>query len=280
MQLSLTKETKATLADIYYPEELKDKNYDAVKTTLLDHYKDKKLTLVYREKFNQRVQQEGETCKKYFESLRELAGLCDYSAEFYKEQMYDRSIVGLTNEMWKANLSMKDRTTHTYQQIQTLAIQYEEHKLTAEKLRPGNTTGGKSSATTVASVNTYQQKKRFNTYKQKNYGKSNNHNRKSGYNNQSKMCYRCLKGPHNPNDCWYKNAKCDKCMKTGHLTKAHKDSWHKNSSSGQNNVYHTKQDNTSKNTNKKVHHVENYDDSDETSSDEIAFCKVIKNRKL
>ena len=178
LQLSLTKETKATLADIYYPEELKDKNYDAVKTTLLDHYKDKKLTLVYREKFNQRVQQEGETCKKYFESLRELARLCDYSAEFYKEQMYDRSIVGLTNEMWKANLSMKDRTTHTYQQIQTLAIQYEEHKLTAENLCPDNTTGGRSSATTVVSVNTYQQKKRFNTYKQKNYGKSNNHNRK------------------------------------------------------------------------------------------------------
>ena len=102
------------------------------------------------------------------------------------------------------------------------------------------------------------------------------HNRKSGYNNQSKMCYRCLKGPHNPNDCWYKNYRCDKCQKTGHLTKAHKDSWHKNSSSGQNNVYHTKQDNTSKNTNKKVHHVENYDDSDETSSDEISFFKVIK----
>ena len=95
----------------------------------MSHYADKKLILVYREKFNQRVQQEGESCKKYFENLRELARMCEYSVEFYKEQMYDRSIVGLRNEMWKANLSMKDRTSHTYQQIQNLAIQYEEHSI-------------------------------------------------------------------------------------------------------------------------------------------------------
>ena len=85
---------------------------------MVSHYADKKLILVYREKFNQRVQQEGETCKRYFESLRELARICEYSVDFYKEHMYDRNIVVLTNTMWKANLSMKDRTTHIYQQIQ------------------------------------------------------------------------------------------------------------------------------------------------------------------
>ena len=93
LQLSMTKETKSTLADLFYPEELSDKDYASVKTKLLSHYADKKLILVYREKFNQRVQQEGESCKKFFESLRELARMCEYTPDFYKQQMYDRSIV-------------------------------------------------------------------------------------------------------------------------------------------------------------------------------------------
>ena len=117
LQLSLNKETKATLADLFYPDEFCDQDYKTVKDKLVSHYADKKLILVYREKFNQRVQQEGESFKNYFENLRELARMCEYSVEFYKQQMYDRSIVGLTSEIWKVNLSMKDRTKHTYQQI-------------------------------------------------------------------------------------------------------------------------------------------------------------------
>ena len=280
LQLSLNKETKATLTDLFYPDEFCDQTYQAVKEKLISHYADKKLILVYREKFNQRVQQEGESCKKYFENLRELARMCEYSVDFYKQQMYDRSIVGLTNEMWKANLSMKDRSKHTYQEIQTLAIQYEEHKLTAEKLRPGNSTGSNSTSTTVASVSTYGAHGHSAQMQGKNYSKKNYSKKSVHSNQQSKLCYRCQKGNHNPNNCWHKSSKCEKCGKIGHLTKAHKDSWHKNNSYGHNNVKHTKQDYASKNKSKKVYHVqENYDISSEDSSDtpgEIAFCHGVK----
>ena len=88
LQLSLNKKTKFTLSDVFYPEEFSGQGYDAVKNKMLSHYADKKMLLVYRERFNQRIQQDGETCKEYFGSLRSLARMCDYTADFYKQQMH------------------------------------------------------------------------------------------------------------------------------------------------------------------------------------------------
>ena len=45
LQLSLNKETKATLTDIFYPEEFSDKNYEAVKEKLVSHCADKKTNI-------------------------------------------------------------------------------------------------------------------------------------------------------------------------------------------------------------------------------------------
>ena len=189
--------------------------------------------------------------------------MCDYSAEFYKQQMYDRSIAGLSNEIWKANLSMKDRTKNTYIQIQEYALQYEEHKHGAEKLRHGNSADSESvsaRATTVGNVATFSKSRR---------GKGNKYykNKQNYSQNSTDMCYRCQKGRHNPKDCWHKNSKCDKCNKIGHLTRAHRDpaSWQH---SGQKGGNYTKPKNYSnyKNDKKQVHLVK--EESDEYSSEE------------
>ena len=167
---------------------------------MLSHYADKKMLLVYREKFNQRFQEDGESCKDYFDSLRNLARMCDYSAEFYKQQMYDRSIAGLSNEIWKANLSMKDRGKFTHMQIQEFALQYEEHKQQSEKLRSGND-GENTSATTVGSVNSSFHKSGKGRYNKK----FDRHKNKSYQNSSKPMCNKSHKDQHSPNDCWFKN---------------------------------------------------------------------------
>ena len=247
LQLSLSKKAKSTLADLFYPDEFSEKTYKDVKDLMVSHYADKKMLLVYREKFNQRVQQDGETCKQYFDSLRELARMCDYTADFYKQQMYDRSIAGLSNEIWKANLSMKDRTKNTYSQIQDFALQYEEHKQGAEKLRHGNSAERSNSparATTVGNVAAHHKPSR---------GRGNNyHNKNKNYHtNEIEMCYRCQRGRHNPQNCWHKNAKCEKCGKIGHLTRVHKDpaNWQHGNQKGAGNgkpKYYSKHKNNKK----------------------------------
>ena len=203
--------------------------------------------------------------------------MCDYSAEFYKQQMYDRSIAGLSNEIWKANLSMKDRTKFTHIQIQEFALQYEEHKQQSEKLCSGND-GENPSATTVGSVNSSFHKSGKGRYNKK----IDRHKNKSYQNSSKPMCNRCQKGRHSPNDCWFKNEKCEKCGKTGHLTRAHRDNWQSQTkSSKQNYSQNYKPNYNQKYTNKKkVYHIKecNTDEvSEEYESDEdTIYVKGIK----
>ena len=53
LQLSLNKKTKSTLADLFYPDEFSAQGYKDVKDKMISHYADKKMILVYRERFNQ-----------------------------------------------------------------------------------------------------------------------------------------------------------------------------------------------------------------------------------
>ncbi|PIK55509.1 hypothetical protein BSL78_07590 [Apostichopus japonicus] len=185
----------AIVRNLVAPSKPKDKSYTELKNTLRKHLKSTPMVVAERRKFLRRDQQPGESTADYVVQLKQLSLNCSYGNKL-DENLRDRFISGLREEPTALKLMEKvsEKDTFTFNQTVEFALSRESTFEGARAMRSETT-----STSPMTNVNTVQRKQGPNSNKA-----------------STRRCYRCGRN-HNSDECWFKNTKCRKCSKIGHI---------------------------------------------------------------
>ncbi|UYV80805.1 K02A2.6-like, partial [Cordylochernes scorpioides] len=193
-------ETYALARSLAAPKDLAHVNYEEMLTILTGHFCPKPNVIVQRYHFNKH-NQGNEPIATYIAELRRLSENCEFVD--LDDRLRDRLLCGLKKEsLVKRLLSEKDLT---FEKAIDIALCDESASANASVLME-----------TTPDVNILRKASRAEPPKFKS-GKVNFKEFKKM--NNKIICIRC-KGNHMPNVCKFRNAKCFKCGKIGHLQKA------------------------------------------------------------
>ena len=185
------------IRNLVSPAKPEEKTVAELVAILKKHYDPEPILIAERFKFYQRSQKAEESIADYLASLRKLASRCKFG-DFLSEALRDRLVCGLSSEaIQKVLLAKGDLTLETARKI---ALGQEAATKRTKELKDGQN----SSILKVAEPP------------------------------PGKRCGRCGRGYHGPNECKFKNAKCHKCGKVGHIAPVCK-SW-----AGRNHTEQTK----------------------------------------
>lgn len=184
------------------PARPKDTSYEDAVQLLRTHLSPQQSVIAEWCKFNHRSQKEGESVEDVIVTLKDLARKCDYGA-FLSEALRDRWVAGLQRE--EAQRALFTAEDLTFEKACKIA---REHELAESQTKMMH-----SETRNVGQVNQVRDQQR-----QKQGSRQYKRGRASGKTKVSaqQQCCRCGK-PHHPVNCWYKNYKCNKCSKVGHL---------------------------------------------------------------
>ncbi|UYV66609.1 K02A2.6-like [Cordylochernes scorpioides] len=193
-------ETYALARSLASPKELSFVEYDDLIKLVTDHFCPKPNIIVKRFLFNKRNQGD-ESVSAYIAELRKLSEDCEFVD--LEDRLRDKLVCGLRNEsLVKRLLSEKDLT---FEKAMNLAICDESASADASVLQEK-----------ITEVNMMKKASKAEPPKFKS-GKV--HFKEFKKMNNKIICIRC-KGNHMPNECKFRNAKCFKCGKIGHVQKA------------------------------------------------------------
>ncbi|UYV79636.1 K02A2.6-like, partial [Cordylochernes scorpioides] len=183
------------------PKELSFVEYDNLIKLLTDHFSPKPNIIVQRFLFNKRNQGD-ESVSAYIAELRRLSEDCEFVD--LDDRLRDKLVCGLRNEsLVKRLLSEKDLT---FEKALNLAICDESASADASMLQEKITEVNMIKKTSKTEPPNFKSGKvHFTDFKKMN--------------NKRMICIRC-KGNHMPNVCKFRNAKCFKCGKIGHVQMA------------------------------------------------------------
>ena len=176
------------LSNLIVPQEPGDITYAQVVEKLTSHFKPKTLKIAKRFCFYKRNQSRGENVTDYLVELRRLALTCEFG-NFLDEALCDRFVCGLLEEAIQHRLLVEADLTLTKALSSAQSMEIAQKDL--KEIHP-----------TRVEVETLQESAHYvSSRKQQN-------------------CHGCLGAGYSPGACHFKSAKCNKCHKTGHITKA------------------------------------------------------------
>ncbi|UYV64000.1 K02A2.6-like [Cordylochernes scorpioides] len=194
-------ETYALARSLAAPKDLANVNYEEMLTILTGHFCPRPNLIVQRYHFN-RHSQGDEPIATYIAELRRLSENCEFVD--LDDRLRDRLVCGLKKEsLVKRLLSEKDLT---FEKAMDIALCDESASANASVLME-----------TTPDVNILKKANKSEPFYFKS--KQPEFNRIAKGLNKKIICIRC-KGNHMPNVCKFRNAKCFKCGKIGHLQKA------------------------------------------------------------
>ena len=84
------------LCDLLSPEKPSDKSYEQLKTTLIEHYEQKPITIAERFHFHKRHQQPTKTIAEFVAELKRLARTCEFR-DFLDQALRDQFVCGVAH---------------------------------------------------------------------------------------------------------------------------------------------------------------------------------------
>ncbi|KAL1255447.1 hypothetical protein QQF64_013508 [Cirrhinus molitorella] len=180
--------TYGLLRNLVQPEKPKDKSYKEIVDTLKSHFEPKPLLIVERFRFNHCNQRPDETVTEYAVELKQCAVSCEFGATL-DEALHDRFVSGIRNEACQRRLLSESNLT--FARAFEIALSMETAEKDTQQLR-----GHDSHLGVVHSVSVQTPSQR------------------------GMKCYRCHGKNHSAQVCYFKDAKCHNCGKTGHIKRA------------------------------------------------------------
>ena len=184
----------STLSNLVAPRKPKDLSFKELTECLEKHYNPRPLEIAESFHFNTRCQKQGESVIDFIVSLKKLSIHCNYG-QFLDRALRDRFVCGLNN--LKIQNKLLNTEDLTFERACMIAKSMEMAEKNSQEFHPGVSM-------------TVNEKGTINQVKVKT-GKANPKEQLA--NNQ---CFRCG-GKHNSNSCKFKNARCFKCQKNGHI---------------------------------------------------------------
>ncbi|RUS83602.1 hypothetical protein EGW08_008656 [Elysia chlorotica] len=178
------------LSNLVSPRKPGDCTYREILDILENHHNPRPSTIVQRFKFNSRVRAPSESVRVYVAELKRLSEFCEYN-DSLEEMLRDRLVCGINDSRIQQRLLSERQLTFA----KTLEIAQ-----AMEAAAEGIQDLAISSPEKICAVQ-YQHAAKSTSPSAPN-----------------KSCYRCG-GPHAHNSCKFKDSKCYKCQKIGHIAK-------------------------------------------------------------
>ena len=172
------------LRNLVAPAKPADKKFSDLVQAMKDHLNPKPLVIAERFKFHKRDQKEGESIAQYTAALRRLADTCEFK-DFLEEALRDRLVCGLYKEAIQRKLLTEAGLT--------LGRAYE----IAQGMETAQKQASEFHASRVQEVKYVD----------------------SAAAAPKKPCGRCGKAGHHPDKCYFRNQRCRKCRRLGHIAK-------------------------------------------------------------
>lgn len=182
------------LKNLCSPDLPKDKNYEEIKDILSMHYTPKPIVIAERFRFHRRNQTKEESISQYIVELKKLSATCEFGT-FLEEALRDRLVCGLQEAIIQRRLLAEKNLT--FKQACEICHAMEMAMKNTRELT--NEVEGQ-----VNKVGEYSGKKREPSVEK---GKEAEEKRR---------CFRCG-GAHAAHVCKFKDAKCYKCQRFGHI---------------------------------------------------------------
>ena len=139
------------VVDHFRPEAVNTRTYDELKQVLQQFYQKNICIAAERVGFAQRHRKEGETVTQFINSLRSLAGNCEFGASL-EERLRDQLVIGINNDAWQKEIFRLHPTNASkLAQVEATALVLEQASVQQQRLH-SLTRGAESYDTTVRRV--------------------------------------------------------------------------------------------------------------------------------
>ena len=212
------------MRDLLSPALPKDKKYTELIELVKTHASPEPSVIVERFKFNSCVRESKESVADDEARLRNLTTHCKYSAEILTEMLRDRFVCGINNETIQRRLLAE--TKLTLEKALTLAKFIETAVENTRDISGANKSsasvnfvkGPNPSRKSHKGVATGYRKPKHNDVTGATSKPNVGNNTATG--GSERKCFRCLRGNHTPNECYFKDAKFHVCGKLEHISPA------------------------------------------------------------
>ena len=189
------------IRDLVAPAKPKSKSYSDLHSLMRKHLKAPPIVVAERRKLIKRDQGPSEAIADYVVALKHLSLHCNYG-EKLDENLRDRFVSGLRSENTSLKLMerARDKPDLSFNEAVDFALARETTVNEAKGIR------GDMSGATKTGINAVRDK-------------SGEYRSRHPSTNSGKKCYRCGRGSHCPDQCWFKDTECFKCHKKGHISK-------------------------------------------------------------
>ena len=203
-------ETFTLLCSLCAPGKPEDKTYEDLKEKLDKQYGVKKLVLAERYRFYSYKQSKTQSLTDYVAELRKLALTCDWNEAQLADNLRDKFVMGLYSERLLQQLLTHDHKKSLKDLFQH-ALTFEAAE--QESLKRAETP--KDNTTVNALKQQLRKKRSARATTNQNSGREVQNTRQS---NEQYTCSSC--GANHPRStCRFRNAKCHRCGKVGHIQK-------------------------------------------------------------
>ncbi|XP_037828856.1 uncharacterized protein K02A2.6-like [Lucilia sericata] len=194
---------------LFGTEKLQTKTFQEIICKLEQYYASKVHVVVARFKFHNRLMQEGESYAKWLLELKGLSRNCSFTCkncqmEYVDEMIRDALILNTSHEIVRTAALQKQNPS--LEEVINIAETYESTQSSLETIRNN-------------SLPQEVQQVKFRNHNPK-YQQQNNQTSKRpskiSPENQLPSCSGCFKN-HKKQNCKFRNAKCHRCGKTGHI---------------------------------------------------------------
>jgi len=205
------KEAYSLLKDLAFPKKLTDSNPKELHKLLIDHLKPQNFELTERAKFHSLIRDSSESYKDFLLRLQKQSSKCNFGNNL-STQLRDRLVAGINDQNMQQKLLQEQGLT--FDNAKTILTNVTSIQ---EAVRDVSQTTICKTKLAPARFREKYPKQQLNSQQTSTNAKYNNSSKKSFHTNKLN-CYSCG-GEHLRQNCSFRNAKCFKCDRIGHIAK-------------------------------------------------------------
>jgi transposase InsO family protein len=206
------------VVDHFRPAEVNTKTYAEIKQVLQQYYQKSICIMAERVVFAQRQRKDDETVTQFLNTLRSLAGNCDFGDSLH-ERLRDQLVIGISNDTWQKEIfRLHPTNAATLAQVEATVLVLEQASLQQQRLQ-----GLTKTTSFVPTDSSVRRVMRPSTKRPTSSSATQSQRQSASPPRQlirGKNCFKCGNNVHKVSEvCPADSAVCSACHKDGHFAR-------------------------------------------------------------